>query len=118
MAKTQDDDPGAVRDRLVARRHELEQLSDASAESRNAIELDQSRVGRLSRMDAIQVQAMQVETDRRRALEIRQIDAALQRLEDDEYGYCAVCGEPIETRRLDLNPTVACCIGCARISDA
>ena len=118
MVKIQDRDPKAVRGRLVARRRELEQLSDVSAESRTAIELDQSRVGRLSRMDAIQVQAMQVETDRRRALEIRQIDAALQRLDDDEYGYCAACGEPIETRRLDLNPTVACCIGCAQASDA
>jgi len=40
----------------------------------------------------------------RRAQEIRRIDAALQRVEDGEYGWCAECGEAIEDRRLDLDP--------------
>jgi DnaK suppressor protein len=41
--------------------------------------------------------------DRERKL-IAKIDAALQRLEDDEYGYCEETGEPIAVRRLDARP--------------
>lgn len=41
--------------------------------------------------------------DRERKL-IAKIDAALQRIEDDEYGYCEETGEPIGVRRLEARP--------------
>ncbi len=41
--------------------------------------------------------------DRQRKL-IAKIDAALKRLDDGEYGYCAVTGEPIALARLDARP--------------
>ena len=42
--------------------------------------------------------------DRQRKL-IAKIDAALRRIEEDEYGYCEVTGEPIPLGRLEARPT-------------
>ncbi|HJM51751.1 MAG TPA: TraR/DksA C4-type zinc finger protein [Alphaproteobacteria bacterium] len=99
--------------RLEQRRQELVEIAAASDAARAPVELDQSRVGRLSRMDALQVQAMSLETDRRRGQEIRRIDAALARLAADEFGDCLRCGEEIEPARLELDPAVPLCIDCA-----
>jgi DnaK suppressor protein len=100
--------------RLVALKLELSANSEAAKESRQAVELDQSKVGRLSRMDALQGQAMAQETERRRTIQLRRIDAALARLDEGEYGYCAACGEDIPQKRLDLDPATPTCVGCAR----
>lgn len=78
-----------------------------------AVELDQTRVGRLSRMDALQNQAMALEAERRRRLELQRIDASLKRLEAGDYGYCVACGERIPVRRLELDPTLPTCVACA-----
>jgi len=64
-------------------------------------------------MDALQVQAMALETGRRREQEIRMIDAALERIEEGEYGYCVSCGEEILLKRLELDPTTPVCVDCA-----
>ncbi|MBY6006651.1 TraR/DksA family transcriptional regulator [Salipiger bermudensis] len=45
--------------------------------------------------------------------EIARIRAALRRIEDDEYGVCVNCGEPIPEGRLDLLPDAALCTRCA-----
>ncbi len=103
----------ATRARLIAERDELRRLIDANEEAGRPVELDQARVGRLSRMDALQGQAMAIETERRRKVELRRIDAALARLDEGEYGACIECGEDIGTRRLDLDPTAALCMDCA-----
>ena len=74
------------------------QLRVADAETskeRAPVELDQQAVGRLSRMDALQVQAMALETSRRRKNELRRIAAALARIDKGEFGYCLECGEEI-----------------------
>ncbi len=103
-----------TRAKLLARRQEIEQLTETSAEGRRPVELDQTRVGRLSRMDALQSQAMAQETERRRAIELRRIEAALKRIDDGEYGYCVTCGAEISPDRLALDPTTPTCIACAR----
>ena len=51
--------------------------------------------------------------DRQRKL-ISKIDAAVRRLYDGEYGYCVACGEEIDERRLELDPSLPTCIDCAR----
>ena len=61
-------------------------------------------------MDALQSQAMAQETARRRQLDIKRIDAALMRLEEGEYGYCATCGEMIPRGRLELDPAAVTCV--------
>jgi RNA polymerase-binding transcription factor DksA len=46
-------------------------------------------------------------------VEIEQIRAALKRIEDNEYGFCTVCGEEISNERLDVVPHAAMCRNCA-----
>lgn len=86
----------------------------ATASECAPVMLDQSRVGRLSRMDALQVQAMAKAQERRRRAERQRIEAALERLADGTWGLCTECGETIAGARLDFDPTVALCIRCAR----
>ena len=77
------------------------------------VELDQTSVGRLSRMDAMQVQAMAVATERRRAEEAARVEVAILRIDEEEYGYCISCGEEIAAKRLAVDPTIPTCISCA-----
>jgi len=107
------DDDAAVRRVLTERRAELEALIAGSKEARQAVELDQTKVGRLSRMDAIQGQAMALETDRRRQVELQRIDSALKRLEAGDYGVCVRCGEEIAPARLGFDPAATVCVDCA-----
>ncbi|VAV86861.1 hypothetical protein MNBD_ALPHA06-903 [hydrothermal vent metagenome] len=103
----------AIRKQLLALRDELENLRQQAKEDRKPVQLDQQSVGRLSRMDSMQIQAMDNATNARRQLQIRRIDAALVRLNEDEYGFCVTCGEPIAPARLEQDPAVPFCIGCA-----
>ena len=97
---------------LVALRKELEQLSDSSSDAADTVTLDQSKVGRLSRMDAMQAQQMAQETTRRRKLQLQKIEGALRRMESGEYGYCFKCGDEIGEVRLNMNPTSTRCMVC------
>jgi len=98
---------------LLQRRNALQSLAEAGQEAAETVELDQSKVGRLSRMDALQAQAMSQERERRRALVLQRITSALQRIESGDYGYCLQCDEPIATPRLEFDPAVTLCIHCA-----
>ena len=84
-----------------------------ASDSAAPVELDQQVQGRLSRMDALQGQAMAQATIQRRRVEIAQIDAALRRMEAGEFGYCVECGDDIAPKRLELNPAIARCVDCA-----
>lgn len=117
MAKKRKIDVKAYKKRLLAMRDEIEQLSEVTEEARQPVELDQTTVGRLSRMDALQTQAMQLETERRRHIELQRIDAALERIGDGEFGYCVSCGIDIEPKRLQNDPTTPTCFDCAELSE-
>lgn len=110
--------PGHLKSRFLPRlRDELAALrlaSDATAEQRKPVELDQQSVGRLSRMDAMQQQAMAAAQDSRRHARIRALEAALARIETDEFGWCCACGDAIGEKRLELDPVIARCRDCAR----
>lgn len=102
-----------IRLRLVGTRDELITLSAETEVDRKPVALDQAAVGRLSRMDAMQRQAMQLETEQRRQLAIARIDEALERMSGDDYGYCVACDEAIGLARLENDPAVSTCIKCA-----
>lgn len=106
-------DTDTFRARLQARRKELQALQAMSSDSRGAVELDQTSVGRVSRIDAIQQQEMALAANRQRAEELVRIDAALQRIADGDYGYCIVCEEPIAVKRLEFDASIPTCIQCA-----
>lgn len=99
--------------RLTTKQTELENLSEISQEARDTVTLDQQSVGRLSRMDAMQQQAMNQATERTRQSNLNRIKLALRRLEEDEYGYCSDCGEEIADKRLEIDPMAERCIKCA-----
>jgi DnaK suppressor protein len=101
--------------REILKREQLEilDLKRASKESIQAVVLDQSSVGRLSRMDAMQSQAIALEGKRRREIQLKRIEAALERIEEGEYGYCASCDEEINGRRLQVDPANPFCVQCA-----
>lgn len=106
-------DPATFRDLLVKRLGELDEQDRITASDRNPVALDQESVGRLSRIDAMQVQAMALAQERRRKTERVAIAAALQRIEDGEFGYCIECGDAIAEGRLRNNPTLVKCLDCA-----
>lgn len=102
-----------MREKLLVLRTELESVAETGDDASDIVELDQARVGRLSRMDAMQAQAMSQASERRREVMLRSIAAALERIDSDDYGYCRNCEEMIDRRRLEFDPTVVLCIDCA-----
>ena len=102
------------REKLLRLRDELQEIEQTGNEAAQTVELDQSRVGRLSRMDALQAQAMSIESVRRRNIKMQRIDAALKRIDKDEFGLCIKCEEEINPRRLEVDPAAPLCIDCAK----
>ena len=113
MVEARGIDIGEMKQRLIARQAEVARLREENAAAARPVELDQARVGRLSRMDALQVKEMAAETARRRDAELNRIAAALARIEDGEFGWCLNCGEKIGAKRLLNDPAAPNCIGCA-----
>ncbi len=107
------DEIGRLRSLLLERQQEFLTLQQMGQDATKPVVLDQSRVGRLSRVDALQNQAMSVAAQRRRLGELKRIAAALARLDEDDYGYCEGCGEEIAAARLDVDPAATHCIKCA-----
>jgi DnaK suppressor protein len=102
-----------LRQRLLAEKRELEEASASTIAERQPVDADLQTVGRIARMDSLQNQAMAVEAERRRQARIRRVDAALARIDSGEYGACVRCGEDIDPRRLELDPTTPLCTRCA-----
>ena len=98
---------------LLTLQSELQALGKSLEESGKTVELDQTRVGRLSRMDAMQGQQMALEAGRRRKQTLIGIGVALRRIEAGEYGWCLECAEEIDIRRLHADPANPKCINCA-----
>jgi DnaK suppressor protein len=101
------------RDRLMALRAELQSIAEIGDASAAVVELDQAKVGRLSRMDAMQAQAMAKASGNRRQAMLTRITAALKRIDEGDYGLCRACEEAINPRRLEFDPTALHCIECA-----
>lgn len=93
---------------------DLRKQSAATAADRRPVELDQQSVGRLSRMYALQMQAMAKAVEQRRKARIVSLEQATRRMADDEYGFCANCGGGlIGERRLAIDPASPKCVNCA-----
>ena len=108
-----DIDKEKFRARLIELREELLSVAEIGDQAAQTVELDQSKMGRLSRMDAMQAQAMSLEAKRRRTVRLRQIEAALNRVSSEDYGRCVDCDEAIAFQRLEFDPAATRCIHCA-----
>jgi len=98
---------------LLQLQTELLAVEQSGQESARTVELDQTTVGRISRMDALQGQAMAKKSQQRRAIQLQRIQATLQRINKGTFGYCLRCDEPIQVKRLEFDPTTPLCIDCA-----
>jgi DnaK suppressor protein len=83
-----------------------------SNESGKPVELDQSKVGRLSRMDALQQQAMAAGLRERLLLRKRRLEAALARVDTNSFGTCCKCSEDVALARLLADPGAPFCAIC------
>lgn len=92
---------------------ELAVQEEQGRDAQKTVVLDQQSVGRLSRMDALQQQAMAKAQQNRRDISELRIRAALARIDEGEFGYCMDCGEQIANSRLKLDPTAPKCLSCA-----
>jgi len=102
-----------LRVRLEEELKELDALLQQTAQDSAPVELDQQSVGRLARMDAMRMQAMAQETQRRRRERGPHIEAALRRIEQGEFGRCTRCDDAISEKRLEVDPTYLLCVNCA-----
>lgn len=112
-------DPGLLRRWIEA--HLAERCADDADPATEVVELDQTRTGRLSRMDALQGQAMAKASSERRAHECARLRAALRRVTDperaDTVGRCLECDAPIAQARLRVDPAATLCVACAEAAE-
>jgi DnaK suppressor protein len=117
MEELSDDEAQRLREQLVTLVAELEESLRASADAAAPVMLDQSSVGRLSRMDAMQQQSMAKATRQKAQLRLTQCKAALSSFDREEYGLCRNCEEPIGYPRLSAKPEAPFCLACQRGAD-
>ena len=108
---TDEDFVEARRVELVRLREELSGTVDSTAVGAKPVDLEEP-IGRISRVDAMQQQKMVAENRQAAQQRRRQVEAALSRVEEGEYGECLGCGEEIDPRRLEAHPDAALCVEC------
>ena len=105
------------RNELLAIEKELVEALGLAEEIGEKVELDQARFGRVSRGTALQDQAMSeagVERDKQRLIAVRK---ALKRIDDNLFGTCLECGEPISEKRLEVAPETELCVDCQSLME-
>lgn len=102
----------AFRERIEADLLRLAEAIRQAEDSAATVQLDQSSVGRLSRMDAMQQQAMAQELRERLTTQKRRLAAALARVEAGTFGSCCQCGAELDARRLQHDPATVFCPDC------
>jgi len=94
-------------ERQLAESHDAIQAADTGT-----VMLDQTSVGRLSRMDAMQQQAMAKGLKERTQRNQRRLQAALTRIKARAFGLCCRCGELMTRERLAADPAAPFCADC------
>lgn len=98
--------------KLTAMQDEIRAINDSAAHDLKPVELDQTSIGRVSRVDAMQLQQMSQAAARRRQQLLVKIEGALRRIESGRFGLCFLCGMEIDLRRLHADPTMTRCRDC------
>ncbi len=107
----------SLRLQLETLKNDLQARLDTTAAAAKPVQLDQTAVGRVSRMDALQGQAMAQATRRTMEVQLTQCSTALRSVERGEYGMCRKCEEPIGIARLSVRPEAPFCLECQRGAD-
>jgi len=70
-------------------------------------------IGRLSRLDAMQIQEIAKDAQRRRKNRVTALQNALDRIDTGRFGQCELCKEWISLTRLEAQPEATRCSVCA-----
>ncbi|MFK5926417.1 MAG: TraR/DksA C4-type zinc finger protein [Desulfuromusa sp.] len=105
-----------LHEKLLNLRDELELLLAKSSASSQTVDLDQP-IGRLSRMDALQQQAMAKANRAGHQQRLTLLEAALLAIKLKRYGECRRCEEPIGYSRLNVRPESPFCLDCQKQSE-
>ena len=117
MEKLSNQQLAAIRKRLLQLEKNLSQQMEINRDAASIVALDQTSVGRVSRMGAIQQQSIALSTLRTTHLRLKRVQDALQALADNEYGFCEQCNELIAFKRLLARPEANLCINCQNHAD-
>lgn len=98
--------------KLKELRQELYAEVETLKKTASPVLLDQQAVGRVSRIDALQQQQVAHANLGQCQERINQIELALHKIDNEDYGYCEDCGNPIAAARLELHPESSLCINC------
>lgn len=99
---------------------ELGELEQSAVELRKLLQpvSPDNAIGRISRMDALEMQSVNNSKLGNQQRRIEQIRLALSRLKnDEEFGVCQECGNAILIERLRLRPESQYCVNCQQILD-
>lgn len=102
-----------LKEDLMSELLRLERSMDATEQASEVVELDQTAVGRLSRMNSLQNQSMAKSLKEREAVKLALLVDALKRIEQGTYGLCLKCGGPVSFGRLSVFPESRECARCA-----
>ncbi len=101
----------SFRPRIAARLAELEAALESTREDAEAISPDVA-IGRLSRLDSMQMQHMALGMRSRMREEIKQLRDAQQRIDRGRYGTCELCQQDIPLERLEFQLDATLCVPC------
>ena len=73
----------------------------------------ENSLGRISRMDAINTKGVLEVSLRNKRSKLNKLKVAFQKIDEDDFGECASCGNAIQEGRLLFMPESTKCIKCA-----
>ncbi len=97
---------------LLGMQASLDEQLQGNKSASDAVTLDQTLVGRVSRIDAMQQQQMAISTRAQAEQRLQRIRLALAAMANSDYGYCRRCDEAIGFARLQARPETPLCINC------
>lgn len=115
MEHLTEDQIARLSDELDRVLRKLERSMRTTEEAMRPVKLDQTAVGRLSRIDSLQNQGLTRNLQEREQAKLGQMVTALQRLEEGTYGVCIECGSEIPFERLLVFPETPTCTPCSPV---
>lgn len=113
MTHLTDSQLAELRDELERQLKKLVKSMSVTDEALKTVTLDQTAVGRVSRMGSLQNQGIAQGLRERETVRLAQIQKALERHSEGTYGSCTACGGNIAFERLFVFPESAVCAACS-----
>ena len=102
-----------IRNKLLEEIQKTERLISEYKEMTKPVEPD-SAIGRISRMDAINNQAVTESSLRQAKEKLKKLNIVLSKIGDADFGICLSCRKPIPLGRILVRPESLHCVNCAR----